>query len=72
MELWRRALAEVKTKFYEESETGLDNSQALDALLSSLRTAETEERRKEERHAYLSPLRKRLILGTLLDRQSGD
>ena len=71
-ELLSRALSEVKAKVYEESETSLDDTQALDALLSSLRTAETEERRKEERHAYLSPLRKRLILGTLLERQSGD
>ena len=40
-ELLNRALSEVKTKFYEESETSLDDTQALDALLSSLRTVET-------------------------------
>jgi hypothetical protein len=68
-ELLSRALSEVKTKVYEESETSLDDTQALDALLSSLRTAEKQEREKETRHTYLSPLRKRLVLGTLLDRQ---
>jgi hypothetical protein len=45
-ELLSRALSEVKTKVYEESETSLDDTEALDALLSSLRTAETEEREK--------------------------
>ena len=67
-ELLSHALAEVKTKVFEESETNLDDSQALDALLSSLRTAETEERQKETRHTYLSSFGKRLVLGTLLDR----
>jgi len=70
-ELLSRALAEVKTKFYEESEVSLDDTQALDALLSSLRTVQTEEREKERRHTYLNPLGKRLFLGTLLDRQGG-
>jgi hypothetical protein len=70
-ELLSRALAEVKTKVYEESETNLDDTQALDALLSSLRTAETEDREKERRHTYFSTLNKRLVLGTLLDRQGG-
>ena len=70
-ELLSRVLSEVKTKVYEESETSLDDTEALDVLLSSFRTAETEEREKKERHAYLSPLRKRLVLGTLLDRQGG-
>jgi hypothetical protein len=37
-DLLRRALSEVKTKIYEESETSLDDTQALDALLSSFRT----------------------------------
>jgi ATP-dependent exoDNAse (exonuclease V) beta subunit len=70
-ELLSRALAEVKAKFYEESEASLDDTQALDALLSSLRTVETEEPEKEQRHTYFSPLTKRLVLGTLLDRQGG-
>ena len=62
-ELLSRALSEVKSKVYEESETSLDDTQALDALLSSLRTVE-----KEGHHAHLSLLSKRLVLGTLLDR----
>ncbi len=70
-ELLSRALSEVKTKVYEESETSLDDTQALDALLSSFRTAETEERAKERSHAYLSPLGKRLMLGTIIHRQGG-
>jgi hypothetical protein len=68
-ELLSRALAEVKTKVYEESETSLDDTQALDTLLSSLRTAETEERQKERRHTYFSPLGKRLTLGTIIGKQ---
>jgi hypothetical protein len=68
-ELLSRAPAEVKTKVYDESETSLDDTQALDALLSSLRTVETEEREKEARQSYFNPLRKRLVLGTIIDRQ---
>jgi hypothetical protein len=68
-ELLSHALAEVKTKVYEESETSLDDSQALDALLSSLRTAEMEEREKEKRHANFGPLGKRLTLGTIIGKQ---
>jgi ATP-dependent exoDNAse (exonuclease V) beta subunit len=67
-ELLSHALAEIKTKIYEESETNLDDTQALDTLLSSLRTVATEEREKEKRHAHFGPLGKRLVLGTLLDR----
>ena len=70
-ELLSRALSEVKAKVYEESEASLDDTQALDALLLSLRTVETEEPEKEQRHTYFSPLNKRLVLGTLLDRQGG-
>jgi hypothetical protein len=70
-DLLKRALAEVKTKTYEESEMNLDDTQALDALVSCFRAAEKEEEEKETRHAYLSPLRKRLVLGTLLDRATG-
>jgi hypothetical protein len=70
-ELLSRALSEVKTKAFEESEVNLDDAQALDALLSSFRTAEKEGQEKERCHSYLSPLRKRLVLGTLLDRAGG-
>ena len=67
--LLSRALAEIKTKIYEESEACLDDTQALDALLSSLRTAERRTRRIRKRHEYLSPLGKRLMLGTIIGRQ---
>jgi hypothetical protein len=36
-ELLSRALAEVKTKIYEEPETRLDDTPALDALVSCFR-----------------------------------
>jgi hypothetical protein len=38
-ELLSRALSEVKTKFYEDSEARLDDAQALDALVSCFRNA---------------------------------
>ena len=69
-ELLCRALSEVKTKAYEESEAQLDDTQALDALVScfrSFRNAENDGQAK--RHSYFSPLHKRLVLGTIIDRQ---
>ncbi|MGZ4869745.1 MAG: hypothetical protein ACXV2F_05230 [Halobacteriota archaeon] len=68
-ELLSRALAEVKTKAYEESETSLDDTQALGALVSCFRNGGKEEPEKERLHAYLSPLGKRLMLGTIIGRQ---
>jgi hypothetical protein len=70
-ELLSHALSEVKTKVYEESEASLDDTEALDTLVSCFRTAEKEEQGKERRHAYLSPLHKGLVLGTIIDRQGG-
>ena len=70
-ELLSRALAEVKTKVFEESETSLEDAQALDALVSCFRNAEKEGQEKEGYHAYHHLLSKRLVLGTLLERQSG-
>ncbi|MGA2884036.1 MAG: hypothetical protein ABSE80_02625 [Halobacteriota archaeon] len=70
-DLLSRALEEVKTKTFEESQISLDDVGALNALVSQFRDAEKEGHEKETRHAYLSPLRKRLVLGTLLDRASG-
>jgi hypothetical protein len=69
-ELLSSALTEVR-KIYEESETRLDDTQALDALVSCFRNAEKEGQDKEGHHAYHNLLSKRLILGTLLDRQGG-
>jgi hypothetical protein len=39
-------LAEAKASFCEESEMNIDDTQALDALLSSFRTVETEEQER--------------------------
>ncbi|MGB9371855.1 MAG: hypothetical protein WCB79_08010 [Halobacteriota archaeon] len=64
-------LEEVKTKAYEESETSLDDTQALDALVSYFRTAEMEGQQKEGRHTYFNPLGKRLVLGTIIGRHGG-
>ena len=49
-ELLSRALSEVKTKVYEESEAQLDNTQALNALVScfrSFRNVESDGQEKE-------------------------
>ena len=70
-ELLSRALSEVKTKVYEESEASLDDTQALDALVSHYRNAENEAQEKERRQSYFSPLHKRLVLGTIIDKQGG-
>jgi hypothetical protein len=70
-ELLSHALAEVKTKVYEESEARLDDTQALDALVSWFRSAENDGQETNERQTYFSPLRKRFVLGTLLDRPGG-
>jgi hypothetical protein len=70
-ELLSNALAEVKTKAYEESEVQLDDTQALNALVSCFMTAANDGQEKERRHQYFSPLRKRLVLGTIMDRPGG-
>ena len=70
-ELLSRALSEVKTKAYEESEAQLDDTQALNALVSGFRIAENEGQEKERHHSYFSPLRKRLVLGTIIDMKGG-
>jgi hypothetical protein len=66
-ELLSCALSEVKTKVDEESEANLDDTEALSALVSCFRTADKEEQEKERHHSYFSPLRKRLVLGTIVD-----
>ena len=68
-DLLRRALSKVKTKAYEESEASLDHTQTLDALVSCFRTAEMEGQQKEGHREYRSLFSKRLVLGTLLDKQ---
>ena len=70
-DLLSRVLEEVKTKTFEESETSLDDTQALDALVSCFRTAGKEGQEDEGRHTYLSSLSKRLVVGTLVGRPDG-
>ena len=70
-DLLGRALSEVKTKAYEESEAQLDDTQALSALVSGFMSAENDGHEKENRHSYFSPLRKNLVLGTIIDRRGG-
>ncbi len=70
-ELLSRALSEVKTKVYDESEAQLDDTQALDTLASYFRNTANDGQEEERRHSYFSPLRKRLVLGTIIDRQVG-
>ncbi|MGZ5521226.1 MAG: hypothetical protein ACXWET_05620 [Halobacteriota archaeon] len=70
-ELLSRALSEVKTKAYEESEAQLDDTQALNALVSRFMSAESDGKEEERRHSYFSPLRKRLVLGTIIERLGG-
>jgi hypothetical protein len=71
-ELLSRALSEVKTKAYEESEAQLDDTQALNALVSGLRNAESDGHEKERPHPYFNPLGKRLVLGTIIERCGTD
>jgi hypothetical protein len=67
-ELLSNALSEVKAKAYEESEAQLDDAQALDALISCFRSFRSAENYgKELRLSYFSALRKRLVLGTIID-----
>jgi hypothetical protein len=70
-ELLSNALAEVKTKAYEESEAQLDDTQALNALVSGFMSADNDEPEKESYHSYFSPLHKRLVLGTIIDMRRG-
>ncbi|MCJ7777504.1 MAG: hypothetical protein MUP16_04230, partial [Sedimentisphaerales bacterium] len=70
-ELLSRALSEVKTKAYEESEAQLDDTQALNALVSGFMSAESDGHEQERRHSYFSPLRKRLVLDTIIERLDG-
>ena len=61
------ALSEVKTIVYKKSGAQLDDSQALDALVSYFLNAESDRQEKENFHSYFSPLRKRLVLGTIIE-----
>jgi hypothetical protein len=63
-ELLSRALSEVKTKVYEKSGAKLDDNQALDALVSYFLNAEWWTGKTS---LVFTPLRKCLVLGTIID-----
>jgi len=54
-ELLRGALSEVKTKVYDESEAQLDDTQALDALVSCFRNAANDGEEEQRLHRILAP-----------------
>ena len=68
-ELLSQVLEEVKTKVYAESEASLDNSQALDTLVSYFRSGGVPERGPS--HTHISPLSNHLVLGTIIGRHGG-
>ena len=70
-DLLGRALEEVKTKFYEESEVNLDDLGALRALVSHFRDAEKVEPDKEAHQISVNPVSKRLFLGHIIGREGG-
>jgi hypothetical protein len=65
-ELLSRTLSEIKTRAYEESETSLDDTQALDALVSCFRDAAKPGQEKEAHRTHSSPSKKHLVLGTII------
>jgi hypothetical protein len=70
-ELLSEVLEEVKTKVFAESEASLDNSQALDTLVSCFRDAAKTGSKKEACRTDTNPLSKYLVLGTIIGRHGG-
>ena len=68
-DLLTRALEEVKTKTFEESQISLDDVGALNALVSNFRDAEKVEPDKGARQLSVNPLSKRLFLGHIIGRE---
>jgi hypothetical protein len=68
-DLLSRALEEVKTKTFEESQISLDDLGALNALVSHFSDAEKLEPDKEARQITVNPLSKRLFLGHIIGRE---
>ena len=69
-DLLSRALEEVKTKTFEESQISLDDFGAIKTLVSHFRDAEKLEPYKEARQISVNPLSKRLFLGHIIGRES--
>jgi hypothetical protein len=70
-ELLSQVLEEVKTKVYAESEASLDNSQALDTLVSYFRSGGKAVPERGSSHTHISPLSNHLVLGTIIGRHGG-
>ena len=47
------------------------DKQALNAVVSGFMSAESDGHEQERRHSYFSPLRKRLVLDTIIERLDG-
>jgi len=47
------------------------DKQALNAVVSGFMSAESDGHEKEKLHSHFSPLRKRLVLGTIMDKPGG-
>jgi len=65
-DLLSRALEEVKAKSYQESEISLDNTQALNVLVSYFENAQPE---KEAHQKPTDSLGKHLFLGHIIGRE---
>jgi hypothetical protein len=70
-ELLSRTLIEIKTRAYKESEISLDDTQALDTLISYFKAAERGGERKETFRVDINPLSKCLVLGTVIGKLGG-
>ena len=69
-DLLSRALEEVKTKSYQESEISVDDEGALNALFAHFRDAEKVEPDKKALRKPVESLGKRLFLGHFISRES--
>jgi len=67
--LLRRALEEVKTETFEESNISLDDVGALKALVVNFKESEKLEPEKEARQKHVDSLGKRLFLGHIIGRE---
>jgi hypothetical protein len=69
--LLSRTLSEIKTRAYEEFETSLDDTQALDTFVSCYRDAAKAGSEIKASHTDINPIRKHLVLGTVIGRHGG-
>jgi hypothetical protein len=69
-ELLSRALEEVRAKTLEESETSLNDLEALEVLISYFESVEKVKPEKEAPQISVNPGSKRLFLGHIIGRQA--